>query len=67
MTKRYTAASIDWLAVYDATTGSCYYVPAAELGEGMDAFTLRLAPTRNGQSRRIRMAAAYTELRATTA
>src|SRR3954465_11096073 len=31
-TKRYTAAMIDWLAVYDATTGVCYYVPASLLG-----------------------------------
>jgi PD-(D/E)XK endonuclease len=34
--KRYTAATIDWLAVYDVTTERCYYVPATELGDGMD-------------------------------
>ena len=33
-TKHYTAATIDWLAVYDATTERCYYIPAAELGTG---------------------------------
>ena len=33
-TKHYTAATIDWLAVYDASAPACYYVPAAELGEG---------------------------------
>src|SRR6266545_3033769 len=31
-TKRYTAATIDWLAVYDATTRRCFYIPSAELG-----------------------------------
>src|SRR4051812_19859681 len=34
--KRYTAATIDWLAVYDRTTRCCYYVPASELGDGMN-------------------------------
>src|SRR6266699_3020968 len=32
-TKRYTAATIDWLAVYDRTTDCCYYIPASELGD----------------------------------
>jgi len=32
--KKYTAAMIDWLAVYDPTTDRCSYVPASELGEG---------------------------------
>src|SRR3954463_5992735 len=27
-TKHYTAETIDWIAVYDATTDACYYVPA---------------------------------------
>ena len=34
--KHYTDDMIDWLAVYDVTTGGCYYVPAQELGEGMN-------------------------------
>jgi hypothetical protein len=55
-TKRYTRATIDWLAAYDATTGRCYYVPSEVLGDGMRFLTLRLAPTRNGQRLRIRMA-----------
>src|SRR5262245_41605368 len=33
-TKHYTAATIDWLAVYDATTRRCFYIPSAELGSG---------------------------------
>ena len=48
-TKHYTAATIDWLAVYDATTDRCYYIPAAELGTGSGTLHLRLAPTRNNQ------------------
>src|SRR5688572_1183433 len=40
-TKLYTAATIDWLAVYDATTEECYYIPAPELGAGMQVMHLR--------------------------
>lgn len=53
--RRYTAADIDWLAVWDATTDQCAYVPASELGAGMRAVSLRLMPARNGQRRGIRM------------
>ena len=60
--KRYTAAMIEWLAVYDATTERCYYVPAVELGEGMNMMTLRLTPARNNQRRRVHSAAAYLEI-----
>ena len=34
-TKHYTARMIDWLAVWDRTTDTCFYVPASELGKGM--------------------------------
>jgi hypothetical protein len=27
-TKKYTAETIDWLALYDATTRRCFYIPA---------------------------------------
>ena len=47
--KRYTAATIDWLAVYDRTSDTCFYVPASELGGGRDMLHLRLKPSRNGQ------------------
>jgi hypothetical protein len=57
--KRYTSATIDWLAVYDATTKRCFYVAAAELGTGMDLIHLRLTETRNGQRRGIRYADDY--------
>ena len=61
-TKRYTARLIDWLAVWDATTDRCFYLPAAELGEGRSLLHLRLAPTRNGQRRGIRDAERYVDL-----
>ncbi len=61
-TKHYTAATIDWLAVWDAALDCCFYVPAAELGEGMRAMSLRLSPTRNNQVRGIRPAERYTSI-----
>jgi hypothetical protein len=60
--KYYTAATIDWLAVWDVVEDRCYYIPAHELGEGMSAMHLRLAPTLNSQARGIRPAANYTEI-----
>jgi PD-(D/E)XK endonuclease len=60
-TKRYTARMIDWLAVYDASTERCFYVPAAELGEGRWSISLRLRETKNGQSDGIRYARAYAD------
>jgi hypothetical protein len=61
-TKRYTAAQIDWLAVWDAGLDRCFYVPASELGPGMNLLSLRLTPSRNGQVRGIRLAEGYTRI-----
>jgi len=58
-TKRYTASTIDWLAVYDATSTRCFYVPARELADGRAELRLRVTPARNGQRRGIRNAADY--------
>ncbi len=59
-TKIYTAAMVDWIVVFDATTDRCYYVPSWILGtEGCGELRLRLVPTRNGQSLRIRRAEDY--------
>lgn len=58
-TKRYTAETIDWIAVYDRTSDRCYYCPAAELGSGRCALTLRLTPARNNQSIGVRLASDY--------
>jgi hypothetical protein len=60
--KRYTAATIDWLAVFEPTTERCYYVPAEELGAGMRSLSLRLTPTLNNQRRRIRSAGDYQDI-----
>jgi len=57
--KQYTAKTIDILAVYDATTDRCYYVPASELGSGRSTMLLRLKPARNGQRVGTRPAEAY--------
>lgn len=62
-TTRYTAREIDWLAAWNPVGGGCFYIPAAELGEGMSTFTLRLAPARNNQRRGVRMAGDYALLR----
>ena len=60
--KRYTAAMIDWLAVYDATTDQCYFVPSTELGPGMSTMHLRLQSARNNQRSRVRLANAYLQI-----
>jgi hypothetical protein len=57
--KHYTAAMIEWLAVYDEHTHRCFYVPAAELGSGKSILHLRLAPAANNQVKGIRPAADY--------
>jgi PD-(D/E)XK endonuclease len=59
--KKYTAATIDWIAVWDRTTDRCYYVPSHELGEGRSGIRLRIAPTQNGQRIGIRYASDYEE------
>ncbi len=58
-TKHYTAASVDWLAVYDATTQRCYFVPAGDLGDGRALLHLRITDARNNQRARVRSAADY--------
>jgi hypothetical protein len=60
-TKYYTAATIDWIAVWEATTGTPYYVPSSVF-DGFSDLTLRLTPTRNGQSKGIRHAADFLEI-----
>ena len=60
-TKRYTAQMIDWLAVFDASTERCFYIPASELGAGRVHLHLRVAETRNNQRRGIRRCEDYAE------
>jgi hypothetical protein len=60
MTKAYTSAMVDWIAVFDVTTDRCYYVPSWVLGPaGVTDLRLRLTPARNGQMLRIRPAEDY--------
>jgi hypothetical protein len=61
-TKRYTAKTIDWLAIYDPTSDCCYYIPAAELGAGRSSLHLRLTPARSGRKQGINLAADYREI-----
>ncbi len=58
-TKRYTAETVDWIAVYDASSKHCYYVPASLLGDGMSLLHLRISPARNGQQAGTRTAEDY--------
>src|ERR1700742_112011 len=59
-TKIYTAAMVDWIVVFDATTDRCYYIPSWILGDiGCSGLMLRLVPARNGQSLRVRRAEDY--------
>jgi hypothetical protein len=61
-TKRYTAAMIDWLAVWDCVLDRCFYIPAVELGDGVNNLTLRLATPLNNQSIGVRLAEWYTSI-----
>ena len=53
---KYTADMIDWIACYDKTTDRCYFVPATLLGDGKSMLHLRLVPSKNGQTKHVRMA-----------
>jgi hypothetical protein len=61
-TKRYTAATIDWIAAWDATTDRCYYVPAEKLGEGRSTMHLRLDAPRSGRRLGINWASDFVEI-----
>lgn len=50
-THKYTAADLDWIACFDTTTNKVYYLPASLLKEGMSLITLRITPTKNGQTK----------------
>jgi hypothetical protein len=60
--KHYTAKTVDWMAVYDATTDCCYYVPSSELGGGRYLISLRLRPAKNNQRIGVRYAIDYRSL-----
>ncbi len=58
---KYTAEQIDWLAVYDKTTDTCYYIPSKLLGSGKRSLSLRLKPPKNNQTKGVRMAKNFTK------
>lgn len=61
-TVSYTSSNIDWLAVYDKTSDSCFYIPSELLGEnGRREIYLRLKPTKNNQKKNVRLAEDYKE------
>ncbi len=60
--KHYTAAMVDWIAVYDQTVDACFYVPSRYLGNGRATLSLRLVPARNGQRAGINMARDFADL-----
>lgn len=52
---QYRPDSVDWIATFDATTRSIYYVHSCAWG-GWTSVSLRLAPTTNGQVAGVRWA-----------
>ena len=60
-TKRYTAQTVDWIAVWDPTSATPYYVPSSVF-DGLGQLRLRIKPARNNQSLRIRHAADFLEI-----
>jgi hypothetical protein len=61
-TKYYTAATVDWIAVFDPTSDRCYYVPSSELGSGVTSIRLRLTAPGNNQRAGVRWANDYLSL-----
>jgi hypothetical protein len=58
---RYTKDEVDWIAVYDATTEQCFYLPSREW-DGHILVNLRLVPTANGQTKGVRFARDFVRL-----
>ena len=58
---RYTKEEVDWVAIYDATTQRCFYLPSAEW-DGQAFVNLRLVPAANGQAKGVRNADDFTDL-----
>jgi hypothetical protein len=52
---RYTANEVDWIAIYEALTSSCFYIPSC-VWDGHTQLALRVKPTLNGQRKGIRWA-----------
>jgi len=59
---KYTERMFEWLAIYDITTDSCYYIPSKIMKNGRSAINLRIIPAANGQKKGIHYASDYTAM-----
>jgi hypothetical protein len=60
VTTRYTPTDVDWIAIYDHSTGASYFVPSELLTpNGRAIMHLRLTPPANNQVRGIRWASEF--------
>ena len=50
---KYKQEDLDYIAVYDDSTGKCYYINKSYLMQGRASITLRLVETKNGQKKKI--------------
>lgn len=53
----YQPEDFEWLIVYDKSTDCCYYLPSSMMGRR--EISLRLEPTKNGQTKGINWAKDY--------
>lgn len=60
--KKYTEKEIEWLAVYDVVTDSCYYIPSHILGEGISYLSLWFSPPKNKTKDKFLLALDYQEI-----
>lgn len=58
---KYTADEIEWMAIYEALTDRCFYLPS-DVWRDRHRVNLRLTPPANGQKRFIRYADEFTHL-----
>ena len=58
--KKYLCSDIDWIACYDKTEDKIYYIPSNLLGNGRNTISLRLAPSKNNQNKKILFAKDFT-------
>lgn len=59
---RYTSDEVDWIAIYEATTNSCFCLPA-HVWSGYSQLSLSIKPTLNGQRKGVRWAGNYAILK----
>lgn len=60
-TRTYTRRTVDWLAVFDATTSTCFYLPAREF-EGRTRLHIRYEPCARNRRKDVRKAEDFLKL-----